>query len=223
MKWVVQAAIGVVGYGALIFAAAGSVRWVWGWMLLIVITAMMAAHPLLLIPINPELLAERAKGTRDEGVQAWDKRITGLAGLMMMLTWGVAGLDFRFQWTGSMPLAFHFVGLILTGLGYALFMWAMVANAFFAEGVRIQKERGHEAATDGPYRFVRHPGYAGVLLAHSTTPLLLGSLWSLIPAGILCGLFVLRTVLEDRLLQAELGGYRAYAAQVRYRLLPGVW
>ena len=223
VKWIVQAIIGVVGYGVLIFAAAGSVRWVWGWMLLIVIAGMMAAHPLLLIPINPELLAERAKGTRDQGVMAWDKRITGLAGLMMLLTWGVAGLDIRFQWTGSMPLAFHVVGLTLTILGYALFIWAMVANAFFAEGVRIQSERGHVVATEGPYRFVRHPGYAGVLLAHSTTPFLLGSLWSLIPAGILCGLFVLRTALEDRMLQVELDGYQVYAAQVRYRLLPGVW
>lgn len=141
----------------------------------------------------------------------------------MILSWLVAGLDHRWQWTGSIPLGYHLGGLLFTILGYALFMAAMATNAFFAEGVRIQTERGHTVATGGPYRYVRHPGYAGTILAHLAAPFLLGSLWALIPAFILAGLFVGRTYLEDKTLQAELPGYIEYTRQTRFRLLPGVW
>lgn len=222
-KWVVQAALGVVAYGLILFLAAGRIDWIWGWAQLIIITAFMAAHPLLLIPINPELLAEREKGFRDEGVKRWDKWIAGLAGGMLLPLWVVAGLDVRFHWTGGMPIAFHVGGLLTNILGYALFLWAMVSNAFFAEGARIQHERGHRVATDGPYRYVRHPGYAGAIVAGIATPFLLGSLWGLIPAIIAAALYVVRTSLEDKMLMEELPGYRKYAQQTRCRLLPGLW
>jgi protein-S-isoprenylcysteine O-methyltransferase Ste14 len=222
-KWIIQAALGVIGYGAVIFLAAGTLRWVWGWALLIVLTATMAAHPLLLIPINPELLAEREKGMLDTGVKRWDKWITMSSGTMMVLTWVVAGLDVRWGWTGNWPLAAHLAGLLFNALGHALFMWAMTANAFFAEGVRIQKERGHTVASGGPYRFVRHPGYVGAIVSNLATPFLLGSLWALLPAVALAVLFTLRTALEDQTLQAELPGYAEFTQQTRYRLLPGIW
>ena len=122
-----------------------------------------------------------------------------------------------------MPLAIHLGGLLANILGYALFLWAMVSNAYFAEGVRIQEERGHRVATDGPYRYVRHPGYAGAIVAGMATPFLLGSLWALIPAVISAILYIVRTGLEDRTLMEELPGYREYAQQTCYRLLPGAW
>jgi protein-S-isoprenylcysteine O-methyltransferase Ste14 len=135
----------------------------------------------------------------------------------------VAGLDVRLGWTGGLPLWLHLIGSVACAAGYSLFMWAMVSNAFFVEGMRIQEERGHTVATGGPYRWVRHPGYAGDVLAAVATPFLLGSLWSLIPAVVTALLFVVRTALEDRTLQEELDGYRAFAGRVRYRLIPGVW
>lgn len=222
-KWIVQAMLGLVGYGLILFLAAGRLDWIWGWVQLIILTAFMAAHPILLIPINPELLAEREKGIRAEGVKGWDRWIAGLAAGMILPLWVVAGLDLRFGWTGSMPLASHIGGALANILGYGLFVWAMVSNAFFAEGVRIQEERGHTVVTGGPYRAVRHPGYAGAILAAVATPFLLGSLWAVIPAGITAGLYVVRTYLEDRTLLEELTGYEAYAAQTRCRLVPGVW
>ena len=99
----------------------------------------------------------------------------------------------------------------------------MAANAFFSMVVRIQEDRGHAVATGGPYRYVRHPGYVGMMLSLLGTPLLLGSLWALVPAGLATCLYVVRTALEDRTLQEELEGYKDYAGQVRRRLLPGVW
>lgn len=224
LKWIVQATLGLVGYGLILFLAAGTWNWLWGLALLAVLAAFLAAHPLILVPINPELLAEREKGLRDEGVKAWDRWISALAaGLLPILSWVVAGLDLRFHWTDPLPLAFHLGGLWVTLLGYALFLWAMASNAFFAEGVRIQEERGHAVATGGPYRWVRHPGYVGAILSIVATPLLLGSPWALIPAVGAVALYVVRTYLEDRTLREELPGYEEYAQQTRHRLLPGVW
>jgi protein-S-isoprenylcysteine O-methyltransferase Ste14 len=223
IRWILQAALGLVGYGAILFLSAGSLSWAWGWALLAVLTAFMAAHPLILVPINPELLAEREKGVRDQGVKTWDKWIASLAAGMMVLSWIVAGLDVRFQWTAPMLLTYHVAGLLIVILGLALFLWAMASNAFFSEGVRIQEERGHAVVTGGPYRVVRHPGYVGAILAQLATPFLLGSLWAFIPSVALAALYTLRTYLEDRMLIDELPGYKEYARRTPYRLVPGVW
>lgn len=108
-------------------------------------------------------------------------------------------------------------------MGYGLLTWAMSANPFYAVGARIQSERGHTVATDGPYYFVRHPGYVGTIIFELATPIMLGSLWALIPGGIAAILIVIRTAIEDHMLQTELPGYGDYAQRTRYRLLPGVW
>jgi protein-S-isoprenylcysteine O-methyltransferase Ste14 len=184
----------------------------------------MAAHPLILVPIDPELLAQREKGILEPGVKAWDRWISALgAGVFPMASWVVAGLDVRLQWTGPVPLAYHLGGLLVMVLGFALFLWAMASNAFFAEGVRIQEERGHTVAAGGPYRYVRHPGYVGAILSQLATPFLLGSPWAMIPSVASAALYVVRTYLEDKTLREELDGYRDYARRVRYRLVPGLW
>ena len=224
VSWIVQAALGLVGYGVILFLSAGRLDWAWGWVFLGLLAAVLISHVLILVPINPELLAERSRGIRQEGTKGWDKWVaTFAAGMGTVPTWIVAALDVRFEWSASLPLALHIGGLIGSVLGWALFMWAMGANAFFSEAVRIQEERGHTVVTGGPYRYVRHPGYVGAILALLATPLLLGSLWALIPAGVAAIGYVVRTALEDGMLQEELDGYQDYAARVRYRLLPGVW
>jgi protein-S-isoprenylcysteine O-methyltransferase Ste14 len=224
VTWIVQSALGFVGYGAILFLSAGRLDWVWGWVFLALLAAVMISHVLILVPINPDLLAERSKGICQEGAKSWDKWVAMFAaGMGTMGSWLVASLDVRFEWSASLPLALHIGGLIVSVLGWALFMWAMGANAFFSEAVRIQEDRGHTVVTGGPYRCVRHPGYVGAILALLTTPLLLGSLWALIPAGLAAIGYVVRTALEDNTLQEELDGYAEYAQQTRYRLLPGVW
>jgi len=96
-------------------------------------------------------------------------------------------------------------------------------NPFFEPGVRIQKERAQQVITSGPYRFVRHPGYAAAIAMFVGIPLALASWWGLLPAGLAIALLVVRTGLEDRLLQAELSGYSDYARRTRHRLVPGIW
>jgi protein-S-isoprenylcysteine O-methyltransferase Ste14 len=223
-KWIVQSALGLLGYGLVLFLAAGRLDWLWGWALLIVLALVLAAHPLILIPINPGLLAERQKGLRDPRVRSWDRWVTGFAaGVFPVASWVVAGLDFRWGWTAPVPLSLHLSGLIIMVLGYAMFLWAMASNGFFAEGVRIQDDRGHTVATRGPYRFVRHPGYSGAILSQLATPALLGSAWAIVPSVASAALYILRTRLEDRTLMEELAGYKDYAGRTRRRLLPGIW
>jgi protein-S-isoprenylcysteine O-methyltransferase Ste14 len=104
-----------------------------------------------------------------------------------------------------------------------LFVWATAANTFFSRIVRIQPERDHTVVTGGPYRYVRHPAYAGAILYELAVPVLLASWPSLIVSSLNVLLLILRTALEDRTLQAELIGYSDYARRVRVRLLPGIW
>jgi protein-S-isoprenylcysteine O-methyltransferase Ste14 len=114
-------------------------------------------------------------------------------------------------------------GLALFIAGYVLGSYAMIENRFFSGTVRIQDDRGHRVVSSGPYRWMRHPGYLGAIIAYMGTPALLSSLWAWLPSVALVALVILRTRLEDSTLRAELPGYQAYADKVRYRLLPGVW
>jgi len=99
----------------------------------------------------------------------------------------------------------------------------MLENEYFEQFVRIQEERGHRVVTTGPYRFVRHPGYLAAILGALATPLMLGSAWTFVPAGLLGLLFVVRTYLEDETLQRELDGYKEYSEGTQFRLLPFLW
>ena len=135
----------------------------------------------------------------------------------------VAGLDERFGWSPQIPLALQLVALVIMVLGYVVGIWAMAVNRYFSAVVRIQKDRGHTVVSDGPYRFVRHPAYATGIVSCLATPILLGSLWALIPCGLVAVVTVVRTALEDKTLLDELDGYKDYARRVRYRLLPGAW
>jgi protein-S-isoprenylcysteine O-methyltransferase Ste14 len=137
--------------------------------------------------------------------------------------WFTAGLDDRFHWSSHMsPLAFV-AGVAVAMLGSALIVWAIRSNPFFSSVVRIQKDRGHTVVSDGPYRFIRHPGYAGMSAFTLATPLILGSYWAFAPAAVTTAVTLLRIALEDQTLHNELEGYTGYARRVRYKLLPGIW
>ncbi len=221
VRWLIRETMGVVILAALLFLSAGTLAWLMGWALVILTLLWVAGTGLVVIPRNPELLAERL-GPR-QGAKRWDIVIMSIVGLAELIRPIVAGLDVRFGWTSGISVVLQIASLVVVGSGYALGVWAIASNAFFSQIVRIQKERGHRVATGGPYRFVRHPGYVGTILVGLAAPIMLGSLWALIPGGAVALLFILRTALEDQTLLGELEGYGTYAGRVRYRLLPGVW
>ena len=140
-----------------------------------------------------------------------------------MAVWITAGLDDRFHWSNHASSLLFTTGVAAALVASALVAWAMRSNRFFSSVVRIQKDRGHTVIDRGPYRFIRHPGYAGMFVFTLVTPLILGSDWAFVPAAISAAAILLRTMLEDLTLLHELDGYADYARRVRYRLLPAVW
>jgi protein-S-isoprenylcysteine O-methyltransferase Ste14 len=220
-RYAVRETMGLVVMAVALFWPAG--RWDWwaGWAALAVMAGWIVGTAIVILRTNPDLLRERLGPRR--GAKTWDSVIVGLLGLLQLGRYIIAGLDQRYGWTGAWPLAAHAAALVVCALGYALFVWATSANAFFSQVVRIQTERGHTVATGGPYRYVRHPGYLGALAYEVAVPVLLGSWWAALPSAATVILLIIRTALEDRILLAELTGYAGYAARVRWRLLPGVW
>jgi len=219
IRWSIKVLVFAVIIGALLFLTGADWGWGSAWTYLGVYLVQQVVTAVLL---SPELLAERS--AQQEGTKAWDKILALLAALLLPLAiYAVAGVDHRGGWTEELPVWVSILALVAMVLGIVLTVWAMRANAFFSGTVRIQEDRGQTVATGGPYRWVRHPGYVGAILHHVAAPLVLGSLWALVP-GLLGALaMIVRTSLEDRTLHEELDGYTEYAARTRYRLLPGVW
>lgn len=206
----------------LLFASAGTFNWPMGWVQLILQSIVVAVYALFFRRHSPDLLAERSR--LQPGTKAWDRPLVLFAsGLLPLASWVIAGLDFRFGWSGPIPVGLFWLGLVGWLAGYGLVVWSMWENRFFSATVRIQSERGHTVMTGGPYRIVRHPGYVGAMLFQLATGFVLGSYWAVLPNFVAAVLYVVRTAREDATLQAELPGYQAFTHKTRYRLLPGVW
>lgn len=173
---------------------------------------------------HPGLLADRMRFGRGQSVKPWDRVLAPLMGFSVLyLLVIVVALDHRYGWTRPLPTWANVVGLLLCTIGYGFAVWALVENRFFTSMVRIQTERGHQVCDTGPYRFVRHPGYAGSLLSAVGIPLALDSMWAFVAVVVALAVSLARTTLEDRTLMEELPGYREYARRVPYRLFPGLW
>jgi protein-S-isoprenylcysteine O-methyltransferase Ste14 len=208
----------------ILLACGGDIRWWQAWVYSLLIVAAGVGGRIWAERRHPGLLAERIGSLKASGVKTWDKVLAPLMALSVSFPLViVAGLDHRFGWSPAFPTWLNIIGIFLIALGYAFATWALAENRFFSSMVRIQTDRGHVVCDSGPYRIVRHPGYAGNLLALPGIVLALGSGWTLFPVGVALVVTVTRTALEDRTLQEELPGYREYTSVVRYRLLPGVY
>ena len=216
----VQIAGMVLLQAILLFVSAGRINWIAAWFYIGLYLVFLAINTFLLAPQGTALIEERGRMLPPK---KWDRvfsAVYGVSGLTLLV---VAGLDNRLAWSPPLGWRIQLVALALMAAGMSLFSWGMATNAYFSAVVRVQEERGHHVISSGPYRFVRHPGYSGIILFSLVTPVLFESLWAYIPAIILCGSIIARTWLEDRTLQAELEGYKEYTRRVRFRLIPGIW
>ncbi len=220
-KLVVQGIFSLLLIIVLMFILAGRITYWQGWVFSgIAIFGVLVQS--LLFAGKTELVKERMKP--GPGTKWWDKVFFAAYIPMFFAGVIVAIIDAgRFGWTSYLPLSVYIPGCIAFVLSLFIYSWAMWINSFFSSAVRIQTDRGQKVVQDGPYRFIRHPGYvAGILMAISVS-LVLGSLWALIPAGVVVILLIIRTYLEDTTLQQELIGYADYTKKVKYRLFPGIW
>jgi protein-S-isoprenylcysteine O-methyltransferase Ste14 len=222
LRWLIRETLGNLMLIAILFGIVG--RWDWwnGWAMSAIYLLWTAGTIIFILPVNPQMLAERARP--QAGGKKWDVVMVGTMGAFLMVTYVVACLDVRLGWAQPFPLWAQITGVVAAIVGYdVLMVWSMTVNAFFTAIVRIQTDRQHTVVSTGPYRFVRHPGYVAAILFYLATPFLFGSRWAVIPAILTAAVIVLRTALEDKTLQQELPGYKEYTGRVRYRLLPGIW
>ncbi len=203
-----------------LFSGAGTLSWLWAWIYL-GLTLLGIVATAVLMREHRETVAERS---RAKGMRDWDKVVGGLWALCYFFAVPlVAGLDIRLGWVSQLAIAWHAVGIVVFAAGFALTTWSMHENRYFATIVRVQEDRDHTVCSTGPYRIVRHPGYVGAILQSLAVPVILGSLWALIPGAVAAALMTLRTALEDRALRHELAGYDDYAKITRCRLIPKIW
>jgi protein-S-isoprenylcysteine O-methyltransferase Ste14 len=220
-RGLIRTIIALVALGVLLFASAGDILWpgAWAYMaILVVSTILPLCGP---FRFDQGLIEERMSKKPD--AEQWDRVFKILVGVFTAIELVVPGLDHRWAWTQAVPTWAFRLGLTMVTLGTAGLTWAMHVNRFFSAVVRFQRDRGHHVVTDGPYRVVRHPGYAAWAVRTLGVPLLLESWWAFIPATLFVMAFVLRTAKEDEFLQQKLPGYAEYAARVRSRLVPGLW
>jgi protein-S-isoprenylcysteine O-methyltransferase Ste14 len=204
------------------FLAAGRLDWTPGWIFLGVYLLLGVVAVAYLWRTNPEVLVARSQFHWREQTAA-HKAIFVLLIVLFMAIFPVAGLDAgRFRWS-VVPPWLMLAGYVLVPIGHGGVTWVLKVNKFAEPSVSIQADRGHRVIDQGPYALVRHPLYAFTFFLCLGTPLTLCSYWALIPSGLAYILLIVRTAMEDRLLQRDLPGYQEYAARVRYRLMPGVW
>jgi protein-S-isoprenylcysteine O-methyltransferase Ste14 len=206
---------------AILFIPAGGFDWIEGWIFFAAFIAAVGALVIWGYRTRPDLMRERAEP--GDNVKDWDQVIMGVYTFLLIGMLVLAALDSgRFGWS-SPPLSLAIVGWAGFALALGIVWWTFAVNPFLSEQVRIQDDRGHRVISTGPYQYVRHPMYAGIIIVVISVPLVLRSLWALILAGMIVILFVVRTIMEDRTLQEELPGYKEYSKEVRYRLVPHVW
>ncbi|MBR0825986.1 isoprenylcysteine carboxylmethyltransferase family protein [Bradyrhizobium manausense] len=221
-RLLLQNSIFVVATGALLFAAAGTLDWPGAWALLITSAVLGPLCGWWLARVDPALLAERLRPIIQKDQPVADK-VFMTAFVLAMLAWLIAmGWERRQSVTGMSP-ALQVLGLVLFLLSTAFILWVFRENSFAAPVVKLQAERAQRVISSGPYAYVRHPMYSGIMLFFLGVPLLLGSWWGVAFVPAFLALFAIRTRIEERALIAGLPGYADYAARVRYRLLPGVW
>ena len=211
----------VAMFFALWFAVAGRATWPQGLGLCSAFIVLVVAFFLRLARTDPDLLRERSQAA--DNVESWDRIVMRVYALFLLALLLVAALDSgRFRWS-EVPLWAQAIGWLLA-VAAGTIVWHVAAkNTYLSRYARLQEDRGQIVVRDGLYAWIRHPMYLGIILLFWGLPLLLASLWSFIPGAVIMCLFVYRTRREDRMLLEGLEGYKEYAKEVPYRLVPGIW
>lgn len=219
---------GLIVAAALFSMLAPSQDWAWPapWFIVLVsVCVTLLPSAVYVSRHNPTLLAERERFVANTGTTSFDKVIVPVAVVLTMGRYVVAGLQHQPPpvAAGLLSSPSMVAAAVLDVAALALQTWSVCTNRFFSSVVRVQTDRGHVVCSSGPYAIVRHPGYVAFSSQAIAEAVLLQSSWCMWLSVAKFVLLVVRTRLEDAYLQKNLPGYAAYAQQVRYRLVPGVW
>ncbi|MFB3897760.1 MAG: isoprenylcysteine carboxylmethyltransferase family protein [bacterium] len=224
IKLILKTIIHILLMFLFIFLPAGRITYWQGWVFfgINLITIILLLITRARDPEFNDLIKERMKP--GPGAKWWDKIFRASYIPVAVGTIICASLDGgRFSYTMNIPIIVYFIAIIGLIVGTMIIAWAMKVNRFFSSTVRIQTDRGHQVIQEGPYRYVRHPGYIGMIIWWLSAPIILNSYRALILGATLCLLLIIRTYPEDKTLQTELPGYKEYTQKVKYRLFPKVW
>lgn len=207
----------IVLLGAMLFLPAWTLNYPHAWLFLGVLFVPMLLMGIVLFFKAPDLLEKRLNNKEKEKTQ---QGVVALSGLMFPIGFVLSALDFRFGWS-RVPLWLTILSAVIFLIGYAMYAEVMRENAYLSRTVEVQE--GQTVISTGLYGVVRHPMYLATLLMFLPIPLILGSLWGLIPFAIYPVLIAVRIYNEERVLTERLSGYAAYKIKVKYRLIPFVW
>lgn len=203
--------------GLVFFLSAGAINYYEAWAYLFTISMPMLIFGIIMFRQNPKFLERRMKTEERRKEQ---KLIQKVAVLPFLLVYLLPGLDKRFGWS-ALPFSTALLGLAMVLLGYLMILYVFMTNSYASRVVEVEKEQ--KVITTGPYAFVRHPMYVGVIFFYGVTPIALGSYWAMIPSLLIIPILVLRIMDEEKELLENLEGYREYTLKVKYRLIPHVW
>lgn len=221
LKHFTKSFLGISFFFVIMFLAAGKINYLEGWIFFVVSIFGLLIN-IVTTKNNNELISERSNPGAN--MQSWDKKILEFLAILTILSYIVAGLDSgRFNWSHPFDFRITLLGILLTITGQTIFAVAKYQNNFFSSVARIQTERNHAVCNRGLYKFIRHPGYLGMILSWMGFPLILNSIYSSIPVVLAIILLIIRTHLEDKFLSKELLGYKEYLKKTKYKILPYIW
>lgn len=208
---------GVMLFGTLIFAPAGTLNWLNGWLMMGILFIPMIIMGIVMLCSAPELLTKRLKNREERTTQ---KGVVALSGLLFIVSFVVAGLNYRYQWH-ALPTILPYIASIIFLIGYALYAEVMRENAWLSRTIEVQENQS--VVSTGLYGIVRHPMYTATILMYLAMPLVLDSLVAFGIMLLYIPIIIRRINDEEQLLNAELQGYTEYCTQVRWRLMPFIY
>lgn len=209
--------MGLLFVGTLLFLPAGSIGYINGWLFIALLFIPMLLLGIVMFKKSPELLEKRLNAKETEKTQ---KGVVALSGLLFIIGFVVAGLDYRFGWS-KMPFWVVIVASVILLVSYALYAEVMRENAYLSRTIEVQKNQ--RVVDTGLYAIVRHPMYAVTVWLFLSIPIILGSWWSLVCFLPYVAVIAVRIINEEKLLESRLDGYTDYKTRVKYRLFPFIW
>ena len=216
-KTLVAFLLGLTITGAMLFLPAGTLTYRGAWIFIALLFIPILIMGVVLMIKNPELFQKRLAMKEREKEQ---QGVVALSGLLLVGSFIVAGLDYRFGWS-NIDETIVVVAAVVLLAGYALYAEVMRENAYLSRVVEVQD--GQHVVDTGLYGIVRHPMYMAVTLLYLSIPIVLGSWWALLVMSPCIFLLVVRIKNEEQVLHQGLPGYTDYTKRVRYRMIPFVW
>ncbi len=208
---------GIVLIALLLFLPAWTFNYFGAWLLLGVLFVPMLIMGAVMLIKAPSLLEKRLNNKEKEATQ---RGVVALSALMFLGGFVLSALDFRFGWS-YVPMWLTIAAAVIFLAGYGLYAEVMRENAYLSRTVEVQE--GQKVIDTGLYGIVRHPMYLATLLMFLPIPLILQSLWGLIPMALYPVVIVIRILNEEKVLTKDLRGYKEYKKKVKYRLIPFIW